>query len=62
MSAPLTPAEGLAAHIIGSLEPVTFDSMGTALYSWQIAHETQTEDRAAAVQRIMAKRVDEEDV
>ena len=62
MSDALTPAEGLAAHIIGSLDVVGYDGFGSALYAWQIAHETQTDLRAADVQRIMAKRVDEGDV
>lgn len=54
----LTPAEGLAAHIINTLEPIAFDGFGAALYCHQLACHMQDKSVADAG-RIMAKRVDD---
>lgn len=48
-------------RIIDSLEPVLYDSMGSALYCHQIGRDTAMKAVADAA-RIVAKRVDEEDM
>ena len=53
----LTPAEGLAAHTLNTLEPALYDQLGQALYCVDLAHAMQNKAGRDAA-RIVAQRVD----